>query len=65
MIRRLCRRIAFFFAVVWRPVTGPSGGETPMSDFQVWWHYGIPVRTAWSMSEIRHGKGEHSIWKGV
>lgn len=54
--RRLARRVAFFLSIVWRPCTGPSRDEPPMTDWQVWWAYGISIRTAWEVAGVSHGR---------
>jgi hypothetical protein len=49
----LITRLRLFAGIVWRPVTGPSGNEPPMTDWQVWWSYGLGVRTAWQVAFVR------------
>ena len=51
-MRDLLDRIRLFAGIVWRPATGPSRDEPPMTAWQVWWHYGISIRTAWEVAFI-------------
>lgn len=44
------RRLRLFFGIVWRPATGPCRDEPPMTDWQIWWTYGISIRTAWEVA---------------
>lgn len=55
-MKRFIRRVLFFFAIVWRPATGPVGGEEPMNDLKIWWAYGISIKTAWEVAGVFHGR---------
>jgi hypothetical protein len=55
-MKRFIRRVLFFFAIAWRPATGPGRDEPPMTDWQVWWAYGISIKTAWEVAGIFHGR---------
>jgi hypothetical protein len=52
----LINRLRLFLGIVWRPVTGPCRDEPPMTDWQVWWTYGLSVRTAWAVAFWRETK---------
>lgn len=49
------RRIRLFLAIVWRPATGPSRDEPPLTPWRLWRDHSLDVRTAWDVAGVVWG----------